>query len=117
MKKLLIALLVLSPFVVAKEQTILTEDLRKGGLIVKGFIVDTQQPFCDKPTYDYNDRDSNGVFDRVCVGLKYDPCNKEESIALAYIKWQQDGKVCQDRPKCGELTVSPAPTPPIGCKP
>ena len=106
-------LCLLSTVAIAKEQTILTTDLENGGIKVKGYIVETGVPACKNPMYDYNDRDSNGVFDRVCVGLKYDPCDKENSIAKAYFERQQQGLVCQDRPKCGDLTISPN----IGCRP
>jgi hypothetical protein len=91
--------------VFAEEFTVHAADLRRGGVEVTGYILDTVPVGCANPVYDVSDVDQDEILDRICVGLRYSACIPG-SVEAGYVKWQEEGRVCQDG--C-EVTVSPTP--------
>lgn len=73
-------------------QELKIDNLAAAGLKVTGITVQVIKK-CDA-TYSPNDRNKDGVLDRVCVGLEYNVCNPN-GVAVAYNAYQQAGKVCK----------------------
>lgn len=96
-----------SSCLLAKETTITDEQLAQGGIVIRAITIEDGVSLCKNPDYDESDRDRNGVFDRICIGLTYDPCDRLSSIAQSYVEWQQEGRVCEDRPLCRDIAISP----------
>ena len=63
------------------------------------------------PNFVNEDPDDDGIFEEVCIGLRYDPCNTVESVAAAMNEYQQAGFVCVDEPECSPTSPEPAISP------
>jgi hypothetical protein len=93
------------------DTTVKLSDLEAAGVKITSITLESVQPsVCANPQYDVSDTNRDGTFNRICVGLKYDPCN-EDGVAIAYSAWQEAGKVCKDRvcAKPDEIVAGPVP--------
>jgi hypothetical protein len=89
-------------------QEIKIDNLEAAGLKVTGITVEVIKQ-CDA-TYSSNDKNKDGVLDRVCVGLEYNVCDPD-GVAVAFNKYQQEGKVCRSYQCAGPNDIVAGPVP------
>lgn len=80
----------------AVEVEIDTAALEAGGIRVSGLVLDiTSTVSCDNPQYNEFDTNQDGVLDKECYGLRYNPCSGEGPDYHAYYL---AGGTCGEKP-------------------